>query len=105
MGVIQGKDFCCMKEERKSILELSIFDNSFDSEFVRDSNYESPIPDEVYSYSPIHKDKSFTVDDDSTDIEKGFEVTEEPNKNYPRKSSIEDCTHNLWMLHRNTYKN
>lgn len=70
MEIIQCKDTCCMKEERKSILELSIFDNSFDSEFLRDFNFESPIPDEVYSYNSIYRDKSFAFDDDSTDIEK-----------------------------------
>lgn len=96
MGIIHSGNTCCMREERKSILEMSFIENSFDEEFIRDSNYESPIPDEVFSYSSSpRKNNIFIIEEYSTNIEKAFEINEEPGKNYPRRSSIKECTQNL----------
>lgn len=86
MGQVQKN--CCVDRERESVLEVSMAE-SFRSSFCRNSSYESPIPDEVFvpdQYSSIHSENF--IDEWSTDIDKGNEISEGLLKTLPKPGII-----------------
>lgn len=91
MGASQEKYTCCMSDKKQSIMEISFFES-----FVRGSNYESPIPDEVCVEEVSKWGISEGVFEDwSTDNEKIVEIDNEPCKNPMKVSKISFGTKNL----------
>lgn len=91
MGASQEKFGCCMSDKKKSVMELSVFES-----FVRGSNYESPIPDEVCNEEVSKWGMSEGIIEDwSTDNEKVAEVDNEPRKNLMWASKISFGSKNL----------
>ena len=76
MGTLSTKNSCCPCDKKQSFMEIS-----FVNSFVRDSEYESPIPDEVCEYQSSMRMASEPTAEESTDGDKYMDVCSEPMKN------------------------
>lgn len=89
MGIIHDSNSCCLRTDKKSVLEANLFEDSMQNSFLRGSSYESPIPDEVCVIETTDlKNIANYIDEPSTDVEKQQEVIDEPNKNRMNYSMI-----------------